>query len=64
MDNDAGVAVLNMFMEDKSYIEGVQPSQADVAVFEAIKSAPDASKHSHAARWYCHIKSFGAERQQ
>lgn len=37
------------------------PSQADVAVFKAIKSAPDASKYPHAARWYKHIASFEDE---
>lgn len=33
-------------------------SQADVAVFKAIQSAPDASKYVHAARWYKHIASY------
>lgn len=37
------------------------PSQADVAVFKAIKSAPDAGKYPHAARWYKHIASFEDE---
>lgn len=37
------------------------PSQADVAVFKAIKSAPDAAKYPHAARWYKHIASFEDE---
>jgi elongation factor 1-beta len=35
------------------------PSQADAAVFEALKGAP-ASEQAHALRWYNHIKSFGA----
>lgn len=34
-----------------------QPSQADVAVFEALGKAP-AALHAHALRWYIHIKSF------
>ncbi len=37
------------------------PSQADVAVFKAIKSAPDADKYPHAARWFKHIASFEDE---
>jgi elongation factor 1-beta len=37
------------------------PSQADVHVFKAISSAPDASAYPHAARWYTHIKSYAAE---
>lgn len=34
------------------------PSQADVAVFKAQQSAPDAAKFPHAARWYKHINSW------
>lgn len=37
------------------------PSQADVAVFKAIASAPDASANPHVSRWYNHIKSYTAE---
>ena len=37
------------------------PSQADVHVFKAISSAPDASAYPHTARWYTHIKSYAAE---
>ncbi|KAJ8004005.1 hypothetical protein DPEC_G00154310 [Dallia pectoralis] len=53
----AGLKVLNGFLADKSYIEGWVPSQADVAVFDAISSAPSADL-CHALRWYNHIKSF------
>ncbi|KAJ3106248.1 Translation elongation factor 1 beta [Phlyctochytrium planicorne] len=61
LDKDAGVATLNSFLEDKSYIEGYTPSQADVAVFEALKGAPNADKHPHAARWYKHIAAHGGK---
>lgn len=37
------------------------PSQADVVTFKAVKSAPDASKYPHIARWYKHIASFEPE---
>jgi elongation factor 1-beta len=37
------------------------PSQADVATFKALKSAPDAEKYPHAARWYRHIASYADE---
>ncbi|KAF2962816.1 hypothetical protein GQX73_g10755 [Xylaria multiplex] len=37
------------------------PSQADVAVYKAIKSAPESAKYPHAARWYKHIASFEDE---
>ncbi|KAL2917837.1 Translation elongation factor 1 beta [Polyrhizophydium stewartii] len=59
LNTDAGLKVLNTFLEDKSYIEGYTPSQADVAVFEAMKKAPAAS-FPHALRWYNHIAHFGA----
>jgi elongation factor 1-beta len=34
------------------------PSQADVATFKALKTAPDAAKYPHAARWYKHMASW------
>jgi hypothetical protein len=37
------------------------PSQADVVSFKALKSAPDAAKYPHAARWYKHIASYTEE---
>uniref|UniRef100_A0A8C5QTS0 Elongation factor 1-beta n=1 Tax=Leptobrachium leishanense TaxID=445787 RepID=A0A8C5QTS0_9ANUR len=36
LKSHAGLQVLNEFLADKSYIEGYVPSQADVAVFEAL----------------------------
>jgi elongation factor 1-beta len=42
-------------------INSNSPSQADVAVYKALKSAPDADKYPHAARWYKHIASFEDE---
>lgn len=37
------------------------PTQADVATFKALQSAPDAAKYPHAARWYKHIATFEDE---
>ncbi|KAH7330303.1 putative elongation factor 1-beta [Rhexocercosporidium sp. MPI-PUGE-AT-0058] len=37
------------------------PSQADVASFKALSSAPDSAKYPHAARWYKHIASYTEE---
>ena len=61
LKSDACLAALNDYMSDKSYIEGVAPSQADVAVFEAMSGAPEAGKFAHAARWYAHIASYAGE---
>ena len=57
---DAGVKALNTFLADNSYIEGYVPSQADTAVFDAMKKAPSKADYPHAARWYAHIASFEA----
>jgi elongation factor 1-beta len=61
LKTDSGIAALNDFLSEKSYIEGVCASQADVAVFEAVGSAPNAGKYPHAARWYSHIASFASQ---
>ncbi|KAK2857266.1 hypothetical protein Q5P01_006001 [Channa striata] len=53
----SGLKVLNEFLSDRSYIEGYVPSQADVAVFEAI-SGPPSVDLCHALRWYNHINSY------
>ncbi|KAI2640448.1 putative elongation factor 1-beta [Hypomontagnella submonticulosa] len=58
---DAGLAVLNSWLTTRSYITGYAPTQADVACFKALKSAPEATKYPHAARWYKHIASFEDE---
>jgi len=56
-----GLKALNSFLADRSYIEGFQPSQADVVVFQALSGRPTADL-AHALRWYHHISSYGAEK--
>ncbi|CAG9970872.1 unnamed protein product [Clonostachys byssicola] len=58
---DAGLATLNSWVTTRSYIVGHSPSQADVAVYKALSSAPDAEKYPHAARWYSHVATFESE---
>jgi elongation factor 1-beta len=55
-----GLKTLNSFLEEKSYIDGYQPSQADVAVYEALSGAPG-SEYAHALRWYKHISSYSKD---
>jgi len=57
-----GLKVLDEYLADKSYIEGYQPSQADVAVFESLSGKPSGA-FAHALRWYQHISSYGAEKK-
>ncbi|KAL1637596.1 hypothetical protein SLS58_009269 [Diplodia intermedia] len=59
--SDAGLTLLNNWVQSRSYIVGYAPSQADVAVFKGVSSAPDAAKFPHAARWYKHIATFESE---
>ena len=58
LKSDAGLAILNDYLSDKSYIEGFSASQADVSVMEAMSGAPNATKYPHAARWFAHISSY------
>jgi len=58
---DAGLAVLDAWLTTRSYIIGYAPSQADVATFKALKSAPTSAKYPHVARWYKHISSYTDE---
>ena len=53
--------MLSDYLEDKSYIEGCVPSQADVAVFEAVSGPPPADL-CHALHWYNHIRSYEREK--
>ncbi|GBE86934.1 hypothetical protein BKA93DRAFT_751114 [Sparassis latifolia] len=54
-------AKLEAYLASRSYIEGYTPSQADVHVFTAISTAPQASAFPHVTRWYNHIKSYATE---
>merc|ERR1712176_1259785 len=55
-----GLEKLNAFLLDNSYAGGWVPSQVDVALFNAIKSSPDA-KFVNALRWWNNINSYKAE---
>ncbi|KAG8524291.1 LOW QUALITY PROTEIN: Elongation factor 1-beta [Galemys pyrenaicus] len=60
-----GLQVLNNYLADKSYTEGYVPSQADVAVFEAVSGPPPADPYhtlcgynhiKHRRKWHCIVK--------
>eukprot|EP00027_Filamoeba_sp_ATCC50430_P008182 CAMPEP_0168556028 /NCGR_PEP_ID=MMETSP0413-20121227/8659_1 /TAXON_ID=136452 /ORGANISM="Filamoeba nolandi, Strain NC-AS-23-1" /LENGTH=213 /DNA_ID=CAMNT_0008586937 /DNA_START=79 /DNA_END=720 /DNA_ORIENTATION=+ len=63
-NSPAGLTNLNKHLEDKSYIGGYTPSQADVQVYEQISTAPDANKLANAARWWNHIASWTADERK
>jgi len=61
LKSQSGLQTLNTFLEERSYIEGYVPSQADVAVFLAVGKTPPADLH-HALRWYNHIASYESQK--
>jgi len=61
LKSDAGLAQLNDFLASRSYVEGYQPTTADVDVHKAVGKLPDAKKYPHVARYYNHISSFSQE---
>jgi len=54
---------LENYLSERSYIEGYQPSQADVLVLNALKSAPSKAT-PNVYRWYTHIQSFNADERK
>jgi len=57
----AGLYMLNNWLRTRSYIVGYLPSQADVATFKAVQTAPDAKQYPYAARWFKHIATWESE---
>ncbi|KAG0781277.1 hypothetical protein G6F21_011726 [Rhizopus arrhizus] len=47
--------VLNSYFENVSYVKGVELSEADVTVFNALTEGVSAEAYPHLARWYSHI---------
>lgn len=63
LQTEKGVKDLDAYLVDHSYIEGYQPSQVDVAVFEQLSGAPSESA-PNALRWYNHIKSYSNDERK
>lgn len=61
LSSDAGLAALNSFLLEHSYIVGFTPSKADEVVYKAVGKAP-AAKYGNVARWYRHITSYVSEK--
>ncbi|ODM16929.1 Elongation factor 1-beta [Aspergillus cristatus] len=59
--SEAGLSLANTFFNNRSYVVGTAPSQADVVTFKAFSGAPDAEKYPNVARWYKHIASYESE---
>ncbi|CAH1972068.1 unnamed protein product [Acanthoscelides obtectus] len=60
LKTEKGLKDFNNFLEDKSYVSGWTPSQADVDALNQIQKAPPANL-PHALRWYNHIRSYPAD---
>jgi elongation factor 1-beta len=59
--SDAGLTILNNWVKTRSYIVGYTPSQADVKVFQQLKTPPAPEKYPYAWRWYNHILTWESE---
>ena len=64
LSKEEGLTFLNHYLQDKSFIEGFNPSKADTLVLDKIKSCPS-EKFENLYRWYKQISSFdSAEKKQ
>ncbi|XP_037380489.1 elongation factor 1-beta-like [Talpa occidentalis] len=61
LKSPTGLQVLKDYLQDKKLHPRYVPSQADVAVFEAV-SHPRPADLYHALHWYNHIKSLKKEK--
>ncbi|ORX35927.1 hypothetical protein BD324DRAFT_629561 [Kockovaella imperatae] len=57
----ADAAQLEKHLSTRAYIDGYEPTSADVEAYNGLKSAPDAKEYPHTARWYRHIDSWKSE---
>jgi hypothetical protein len=62
LQTSEGLEALNIYLSDRSYLDGFKPSQVDTYIFETLDSCP-ADIFPHVCRWYRHIASFGMERK-
>jgi len=60
LNTPKGLTDLNKHLEERSYVNGYIPSQADVETFKGIEKAPDATKYVNVSRWWNHIHHFDA----
>lgn len=49
-DLSSSVAPLESHLATRSYVEGFEPSQADVALFNEVKTAPSSSEYPHVSK--------------
>merc|ERR1712110_145749 len=56
----AGLEKFNDFLVANAYVSGWEPTQADVTIFQSIKSSPDA-KYQNVLRWWKNISSYSLE---
>mmetsp|Transcript_41594 Transcript_41594/g.57997 ORF Transcript_41594/g.57997 Transcript_41594/m.57997 type:complete len:224 (+) Transcript_41594:88-759(+) len=64
VSSPAGLKKFNTHLEDKSYVDGYVPSQADFDLVAEFKEAPNAKTYVFAHRWYLHISSFSQEEKE
>jgi hypothetical protein len=62
LQTSEGLETLNIYLSDRSYLNGFKPSQIDTYIFETLDNCPS-DIFPHVCRWYRHIASFGMERK-
>ena len=62
LQTSEGLEALNIYLSDRSYLNGFKPSQVDTYIFETLDNCPS-HIFPHVCRWYRHIASFGMERK-
>ncbi|XP_059479608.1 threonine--tRNA ligase 1, cytoplasmic isoform X1 [Neocloeon triangulifer] len=55
-----GLRGLDEHLGERSYVDGFEPSQADVGLFQMITLSKVPQSLPHLIRWYKHIESFGS----
>ena len=60
LSTSEGLVQLDAYLLDKSYVVGVEPTQADVEIFAQV-SEKCVEKYDNVRRWFYQMKSYSTE---
>jgi len=60
---NTGLAVLNDYLADRSYIDGNRATKNDICVFAQVRNNVDGAQFPHVVRWYNHISSIPVKKR-